>query len=152
MQSRTTSMYTPRDVTVENFTPSTLTLSWSSKIEDGVEAVYKLLYWPTNMPKDMKLATTARTSYTLDDLVPGELYTIWVVAIVGNITSDYVTVQQQTRKTRMIKGLFLDSMILMHDRWLQFYELKRTCKCSSSGVCCSNILNFFYCKIKIYVL
>ena len=97
IQFQQAEFFKPRNVTVTELTPYTISLSWSGMQED-LNNQYQILYWPSGITKELKRGSTYEHMFTIENLKPGDLYTIWLVAIRGNLTSDYVTLQQRTGK------------------------------------------------------
>ncbi len=84
----------PSNVTVTAYSTVSISLSWQAASEDGVW--YQIWFWPVNASMDLAMATTIHHSFIIIDLLPGELYNIWLLGIKGNSTSQYVTIQHHT--------------------------------------------------------
>ena len=84
----------PGNVTVTSYTTESITLSWVAAVDEGVW--YQIWFWPVNASMDLAMATTIHNSFTIVDLLPGEMYNIWLLGIKGNSTSEYVTIKHST--------------------------------------------------------
>ena len=84
----------PTDLVVVEYTSTSITLTWQPA--RAKSTWYQLWFWPVNSSLDLAMATTVENIFTLVDLVPGEMYNIWLLGINGNDTSDYVTLQHST--------------------------------------------------------
>ena len=84
----------PQNLTVASYNDSNLTLAWLPSPHS--EMWYQLWFWPRDVDLELAMVTTADVNYTFTGLVPGQLYSFWLVGIVGNQTSDYTTLQQRT--------------------------------------------------------
>ncbi len=85
---------TPYNLSVTEFSLTTITLDWECNC--GEDTQYQLWYWPVNASMDLTMTVTKTTSYVIRNLEPGQLYSVWLLAAEGNLTSDYVTLQHRT--------------------------------------------------------
>ena len=121
-------LFSPRNVTIDGFNSTSISLSWRGSLRpippedsDGLtdpdpgETHFKLYFWwngsaPTHL-------TTPHYNITLTGLRPGALYSIWLIGMHGNMTSDYVTLYQRTgRQCMMILLFFQMSLFIINFR------------------------------------
>ena len=97
----------PNEVNVSDYGPTFITLSWYPAILDSYNELnafnghhaqvhYQVWHWPVNASLELVMSTTFTTTFTISHLVPGQSYSLWVLGIEGNVTSDYVTLLQTT--------------------------------------------------------
>lgn len=86
----------PGNLTVLDYGARSIKLAWQSA--SAPSTWYQLWFWPVNASLDLAMATTVDSYFTLVDLIPGEVYNIWLLGINGNETSDYLTIQHPTRQ------------------------------------------------------
>ena len=84
----------PYNLSVSDITLTSINLEWSC--DCGKYTQYQLWYWPVNASMDLTMTVTKATSYVIRNLEPGQLYSVWLLAAAGNLTSDYVTLQHRT--------------------------------------------------------
>ena len=87
-----------RGLRLANASSTSLGLVWDVDLYDE-NTMYKVWYWPVNTSSAevSVIAVTDGNHVELDDLVPGQMYTVWLFGMMeGNITSDYVTFQHRT--------------------------------------------------------
>ena len=84
----------PYNLSVINSSLTTLSLEWLCDCSKYTQ--YQLWYWPVNASMDLTMTVTKATNYIIRNLEPGQLYSVWLLAAEGNMTSDYVTLQSRT--------------------------------------------------------
>ena len=95
----------PYNLSVINSSLTTLSLEWLCDCSKYTQ--YQLWYWPVNASMDLTMTVTKATDYIIRNLEPGQLYSVWLLAAEGNMTSDYVTLQSRT--SSCILGILLIS-------------------------------------------
>lgn len=94
----------PRNVSVKSYGHDFIVLTWEHALAHDILTIYEatiqyqIWHWPVNASLELIMASTYSNSYTIMDLKPGQTYSIWVLGITDNITSDYVTLLQSTGK------------------------------------------------------
>lgn len=86
--------FEPHQLAVLNYTSTSITLAWELGDERNIH--FQVWYWPSNSSLQVQMMSLAQNNVTLHNLIPGELYNIWLLGIQGNITTDYVTLLQTT--------------------------------------------------------
>ena len=105
----------PSDLHVLDYGRNYITLAWTpasmdlldhparsfSTVGDGNGGdspfvLYQVWYWPINDAMELVMSTTSGTSFTILQLVSGQSYSVWVLGMAQNVTSDYVTLMQTT--------------------------------------------------------
>ena len=84
----------PYNLSVSEVSLTSISLEWLC--DCGKYTQYQLWYWPVNASMDLTMTVTKATSYVIRNLEPGQLYSVWLLAAEGNLTSDYVTLQHRT--------------------------------------------------------
>ncbi len=84
----------PYNLTVSDFSTYNIALTW--ECDCGDETQYQLWYWPVNASMDLTMTVTSSKTYVVRNLEPGQLYSVWLLAAEGNLTSEYVTLQHRT--------------------------------------------------------
>ena len=93
----------PYNLSVTNSSPTTISLEWFCDCSKYTQ--YQLWYWPVNASMDLTMTVTKPTTYIIRNLEPGQLYSVWLLAAEGNMTSEYVTLQSRT--SSCIVGILL---------------------------------------------
>ena len=83
-----------REILLLKYTSTSLTLAWSVGLDRSTH--YQVWYWPANTTLKVQMLTTTSHNITVQHLIPGELYNVWLLGIDGNVTTDYVTLQHRT--------------------------------------------------------
>ena len=96
---RLSEQFEPRGIELLTNDSSSTSLSfmWEPDLYDN--AMYKVWYWPANtsLSSEVTMTTVYENRVTLEPLLPGEMYTVWLFGMMdGNVTSDYVTFQHRT--------------------------------------------------------
>ena len=101
----------PTAVNVTDYGHTYITISWHPAVLDSfnsdhafidrtdihtITVLYQIWHWPVNASLELVMSTTFTTSFTISNLLPGQAYSLWVLGIADNITSDYVTLLQTT--------------------------------------------------------
>lgn len=86
--------FEPHQLAVLNHTSTSITLAWELGDEHNIH--FQVWYWPSNSSLQVQMLSLAQNNVTLHNLIPGELYNIWLLGIQGNITTYYVTLLQTT--------------------------------------------------------
>ena len=60
------------------------------------DMTYQVWYWSVNLSQDILMKTTTQNTVVLDDLIPGEIYNIWLMGVRLNQSQDLVTFQHRT--------------------------------------------------------
>ena len=126
--------FSPRNLTVEDFTKTMIRLSWLMPV-DGVlpapettrdtspDMHFQIWYWPVNASMNLTMASTTDYNYTISGLSPGRMYSIWLLGIQGNLTSDYVTLHQRTGRSsptwasNYVKVWYSDQLVIEHRQY-----------------------------------
>lgn len=104
-------LFSPSNITVEELTSDTMRLSWDfneaalpllsdpGSVSAPSQTYFRIYYWRVNMSANPLMASTRDLNLTLTGLRPGAEYSIWLLGLHGNMTSDYVTLKQRTGRT-----------------------------------------------------
>ena len=95
-QSQMSTTFIQRHLVATNVTSHSITLKWDSVDLQG--SWFKVVYWPVRkrVGRKSKVKRTYGVLYRIDNLLPGMLYNVWLIGLRGNMTCDYVTLQQRT--------------------------------------------------------
>ncbi len=86
--------FQPVNFTVSDVDLTSMTLEWYSMSSKSTQ--FQIWYWPVNASVDLTMTITRNKFHTIRNLESGELYSVWLLAVEGNVTSEYVTLQQRT--------------------------------------------------------
>ncbi len=100
--------FQPDNFTVLDVDLTSMTLEWYSMSSKSTQ--FQIWYWPVNASVDLTMTITRKKSHTIKNLESGELYSVWLLAVEGNVTSEYVTLQHRTGSVfhrRLFYAIFL---------------------------------------------
>ena len=112
----------PYNLSVSDFSLTSIRLDWFCDCSRYTQ--YQLWYWPVNASMDLTMTVTKAKSYIVRNLEPGQLYIVWLLAVEGNLTSDYVTVQHRTSNSIARIFILMSIYYLILKIFFVFFFLK----------------------------